>query len=159
MIPDLIDIDGAPWGVLPQGIHTATLSEVAEKFAGNQHRRKLLNGLVEAAKSLQQAGCKRIYVDGSFVTGKPKPDDYDGCWDPNSIDPKQLDPVFLDFSNGRRNQKLKYLGEMFPFGIERGSGKHFVDFFQVEKFTGKSKGIVEIDLTTESFNNVEGVKS
>lgn len=159
MIPDLINIDGAPWGVLPHGIHVATLSEVEQKFAVNRHRRKLFTGLVEAAKSLKQAGCKRIYLDGSFVTGKPKPEDYDGCWDPDCVNPEQLDPVFLDFSNGRRNQKQKYLGEMFPSGIERGSGKHFVDFFQVEKFTGKSKGIVEIDLTTESFNKVEGALS
>jgi hypothetical protein len=157
MIPDLIEIDGAPWGVLPSGIHTATLDEVAKKFANNHHRRKLFKGLVEAAKSLKQSGCKRIFLDGSFVTGKPKPNDYDGCWDPDSVNPKLLDPVFLDFSNSRMSQKQKYHGEMFPFGIERSSGKHFVEFFQVERFTGKSKGIVEIDLTIESFNNVEGV--
>lgn len=159
MIPDLDDINGAPWGVLPQGIHWATLDEIRAMFAVNKHRRKLFEGFILAAHSLKQAGCKCIYLDGSFVTGKPNPEDYDGCWEPDCVNPTLLDPVFLDFSNGRRNQKLKFLGEMFPAGIEQDSGKPFVEFFQVEKFTGKSKGILAIDLTSESFNRVEGVRS
>jgi len=159
MVPSLINITGSPWGVLPHGIHWATLDETRELFAVNQHRRKLFEGLLAAASSLKLAGCKCIYLDGSFVTGKPKPEDYDGCWEPNNVNPTLLDPVFLDFSNGRRNQKIKYLGEMFPSGIEKNSGKPFIEFFQIEKFTGEAKGILAIDLTKESFDTVKGDKS
>ena len=98
-------------------------------------------------------------LEGKTVTGKPKPEDYDGCWEPNNVNSTLLDPVFLDFSNGRRNQKIKYLGEMFPSGIEKNSGKPFIEFFQIEKFTGEAKGILAIDLTKESFDTVKGDKS
>jgi hypothetical protein len=60
-------------------------------------------------------------------------------------DPALLDPVFFDFSNGRYNQKQKYLGEFFPAAIVEGvSGKPFLDFFQTDKSTGKQKGIVRL---------------
>jgi len=48
---------------------------------------------------------------------------------------------------------------MFPSGIEKNSGKPFIEFFQIEKFTGEAKGILAIDLTKESFDTVKGDKS
>ena len=156
MVPDLIDINGAPWRVLPPGLHWATLAEVEIAFAQNPHRRRLFAGLQLAAVALKVAGCKYLFLDGSYVTGKPKPGDFDGCWSPEGVDPSLLDPVLLDFSNSRRNQKIKFLGELFPFHLEAAPGKAFLDFFQIEKHSGGQKGIVAIDLTIESFNTVEG---
>ena len=43
------------------------------------------------------AGCRRAYVDGSFVTAKEVPGDFDGCWEAEDVDPDALDPVLLDF--------------------------------------------------------------
>lgn len=159
MIPDLIDINGAPWRVLPPGVHWATLAEVETVFAQNPYRRKLFAGLQRAALALKIAGCKYLFLDGSYVTGKPKPGDFDGCWSPEGVNPSLLDPVLLDFSNSRRNQKIKFFGELFPFTAEAAPGQIFFDFFQVEKHSGGQKGIVAIDLTIESFNPVEGVAS
>ncbi|MCY4005877.1 MAG: hypothetical protein OXE84_03475 [Rhodobacteraceae bacterium] len=123
---------------------------IALQFASNPCRRRLFGGLKKASENLAISGCHWLYLDGSFVTGKPKPNDFDACWDPVGVDPQKLDPVFLDFHNRRAAQKAKFLGEFFP--STRKANAHmsnFIDFFQVEKFTGQSKGIVLIDLTTD----------
>lgn len=89
-------------------------------------------------------------MDGSFVTSKEKPGDYDGCWDRGGMDLALLtktDPVLLDFRNGRVAQKLKYGGEMFPADlVEAKSGRVFLEFLSKDKDTGDPKGIVVIDL-------------
>lgn len=150
MIPDLIDLPGSPWPVLPVGAHRATLVEVNSHFAYNHRRRQLFAGLMIASRSLAQAGCMRLFLDGSFVTKKPEPRDYDVCWDPDGVDRHQLDPVFTDFDNNRAAQKAKFGGEFFPSTASVGSnGRKFIDFFQADKFTSQPKGIVLIVLTDD----------
>ena len=150
MIPDLITIAGSPWKVLPPGIHPATLDDVQTLFSTNRHRRELFEGLVLGSLSLRAAGCAFIFLDGSFVSGKPRPGDYDACWSPEGVNPIALNPVFKTFLNGRANQKYEFKGEFFPSSMtESGCGRSFVDFFQVDRFTGKAKGILEIELTND----------
>jgi len=43
------------------------------------------------------AGCRTAYVDGSFVTAKEDPEDFDGCWESEGVSLKALDPVLCDF--------------------------------------------------------------
>ena len=145
MIPPLVDI-GSLWEVLPPGIHDAGLGEVENRFATNDHRRRLFDGFRRAAEALRGAGCRTIYLDGSFVTGKPNPGDFDACWDDAGVDDGRLDPVLLDFSNRRRAQKQKYHGELFPAGAAAAPGSVFIDFLQTDRHTGRRKGIVRIRL-------------
>jgi hypothetical protein len=150
MIPALAAIVGSPWDVLPPGIYEATLAEVEQKFGYNPRRRTLFAGLIEAAVLLSLVGCRTILLDGSYVTGKPVPGDYDACWDTVDVDFAKLDPVFDDFDNGRANQKARFGGEFFPSTlIEAGSGGPFAEFFQIDRFTGKRKGILSIPLATD----------
>jgi hypothetical protein len=149
MIPSLIALAGAPWKVLPPGIHPATLSEVEATFAINQPRRDLFAGFKVGAASLFSAGCLTLFLDGSYVTAKPIPGDYDACWHPAGVDPAKLDPVFRDFSNLRQAQKAKFGGEYFPSTMGNTPSQPFLDFFQNERFTGGRKGIVSIDLNTD----------
>jgi len=67
-----------------------------------------------ALATLNRAGCSTVYIDGSFVTVKLEPGDYDACWDIDGVNVEALDAVFLDFSKGRMAQKRKYFGEFFP---------------------------------------------
>jgi len=100
--------------------------------------------------SLRLAGCKSVYVDGSFVTTKEIPADFDGCWDLDGVDISLLHPVLLDFNSGRLAQKAKYGGELFPAQFtENGSGKTFLEFFTNDKETGETKGIVAFNLQGE----------
>jgi hypothetical protein len=99
---------------------------------------------------LRAAGCNRVYVDGSFVTDKAMPGDYDLAWEPVNVDVAlllSLDPVFGIFDNGRAAQKARYQGEFFPSSLNEGfTGRTFLDFFQIDKDTGAPKGIVALDL-------------
>jgi hypothetical protein len=149
MIPDLVSITGAPWKVLPPGIHPAILSEVEATFAINQPRCDLFAGFLAGVTSLWSSGCVTVYLDGSYVTGKPIPGDYDACWDPVGVDPAKLDAVFFDFSNYRQTQKAKFKGEYFPSTLPNSPGQPFVEFFQNDRFTGSRKGIVSINLKSD----------
>jgi hypothetical protein len=136
-------------GLLPPGIHSASWAEVEARFGFNAHRQWLLGGARRAFLALHVAGCSSGYLDGSFVTSKVLPGDYDACWSGAGVDPNLLDPTLLDFTHGRRNMKAKYLGDLFPAELQEGaSGRLFLDFFQIDKLTGGAKGIVLIDLGT-----------
>ena len=96
---------------------------------------------------MKSAGCPIVYVNGSFVTAKDVPNDFDACWGEAGVDPTILDPVLLTFDPGRVTQKAKYLGELFPASaIAIGDGFSFLEFFQMDKETGSPKGIIAIDL-------------
>jgi hypothetical protein len=134
-------------GTLPRGIHRASWKEVSMRFGTNPHRRRLLAGLRKVLRVLRRAGCSTVYLNGSFVTSKETPADYDVCWDVRGVNPRRLDAVFLDFSYGRAAQKVRYGGEFFPAQAPEGaSGRAFLEFFQIDKETGRAKGIVAIHL-------------
>jgi hypothetical protein len=126
------------------------LADVAAAFAVNAWRRELFDGLVLACSKLRSAGCVAIFLDGSYVTGKPRPSDFDACWDPTGVDRAKLDLVFLEFANGRAAQKAIFKGEFFPSSMMcLDVGKGFLDFFQMDRFTGKQKGIISIPLSAD----------
>lgn len=139
-------------GLLPPGIYWAEWAEIRERFGGTAHRRRLLVGLRKALQSLASVGCKAVYINGSFVTSKEVPGDFDACWDAEGVDVDLLqkrDPVLLTFENERAAQKTKYLGEFFPAQAQAESSapyRIFLEFFQIDKETGHPKGIVAIDL-------------
>ena len=149
MIPNFNDQGG-----LPSGIYPVTLAEIAERFANNPARLALFEGLKGGLQNLQAAGVRRIFVDGSFVTTKPIPADIDGCWESGEhVEVDKLDPVWLDFSHSRAAMKQKYGLDFFPhFGIEAGSGKPFVEFFQTSR-NGTQRGILVVDLEVEGTDN------
>ncbi|RXE84306.1 hypothetical protein DRB05_20490 [Pseudoalteromonas sp. A757] len=142
-----IDIPSAPWPVLQEGVHTLTITEFETLFVFNSHRRNQYEGLRKAIDMLKEAGCSKLYIDGSYVTKKPLPGDYDACWEREGVDITKLDKVLLDFSDRRRAQKEKYEGEFFLADNKADHvGTLFLDFFQREKHSGCRKGIVLLEL-------------
>jgi hypothetical protein len=134
-------------GDLPPGVHFATWREIEDRLSFNPRRRRLLAGFRRACNELRTAGCRLVYLDGSFVTTKKHPRDFDACWDVQNVDDDKLDPVFWDFSRGRAAQKQRFLGEFFPAQLPEGAtGRAFMDFFQVNKLSGEPKGIVAFRL-------------
>jgi hypothetical protein len=138
-------------GCLVPGVHFMTWNDFYDRFSFSPKRKELLEGLERAIDTLRQCGCTVIFIDGSFVTQKLDPNDYDACWEgeirlvvPNM---QVIEPLFLDFSNGRKSQKHKYKGEIFPAEIPADSlGTSYLDFFQQISFTNEKKGIVAIKL-------------
>jgi DNA-binding XRE family transcriptional regulator len=114
---------------LPEGEYEVDWQELVERFGWNSRRRQLLDGLAEAIELLAAAGCRRLWLNGSFVTAKEEPADFDACWDPSGVDLDALDPIFMDFSQGRAAQKRRFGGELLPNVIESRSGLSFSEFF------------------------------
>jgi hypothetical protein len=135
-------------GLLPPGIHIAEWAEVWAAFGTNPHRQRLLAGFLRAIRALKVAGCKLVYLDGSFVTGKEKPGDFDGCWEISGVNSASLDPILLTFDSGRLAQKIKYGGELFPATSVANpiTMQTYIEFFQIDKETGVAKGLIAIDL-------------
>jgi Family of unknown function (DUF6932) len=133
-------------GNLPPGIHDATWTEIVNRYATSTRRRDLLDGLLDALRSLKTAGCAIVYLDGSFVTAEEHPRDFDACWASAGVDLDRIDAELLDFSHERGAQKARYGGELFPADRPaQGDGTTFLDYFQRGR-TRQPKGIVAIDL-------------
>lgn len=149
MIPDFNNI-----GNLPPGVHDATWDEIVQRFGWTSRRCELLDGLKAAVESLRQAGCRRVFVNGSFVTNKDEPGDIDVAWDPEGADVDrllELEPVFGDFEDRRAAQKAKFGCEFFPASFAADLvGNTFLEFFQIDRETEAEKGIVALDLKGES---------
>lgn len=137
-------------GILPPGVHSAEWSEFKEIFGTNLTRQRMIDGLELAMTQLKAAGCRIIYIDGSFVTSKQKPGDFDACWEDNGVDIKYLEsiaPTLFNFALRRAEQKIKYKGEIFPSNYPANdSGTAYIDFFQFDTRTNTCKGIIAIDL-------------
>ncbi len=137
------------FGLLPPGIHWAEWDEVVARFGLTPQRLRLLDGFKTALDNLAAAGCQAVYLDGSFVTRKVEPEDFDACWSSVSVVPEKLLPVLLDFSDGRRAQKARSGGELLiaeaPADLE---GQTVLDYFQHEVRRGvvRRKGIIGIKL-------------
>lgn len=132
-------------GRLPEGEHAVSWDELVDRFGWTPRRRQLLDGLAEAIELLAAAGCTRVWLNGSFVTAKDEPADFDACWDPDGVELDALDPIFFDFADRRANQKARFGGDLFPNVVESGSGLVFADFFKNER-DGGHKGIVVLSI-------------
>lgn len=140
-------------GNLPVGIHQARWEEVAARYGYTPHRMALLAGLKRALDALRAAGCRRAYLDGSFVADTEAPGDFDACWETDGVDVSRLalsEPIFFDLRPGRRAQKARFGGEIIPIDRPPGAadpfGTSILDVFQRDKHAGAPKGIVVIDL-------------
>lgn len=124
-------------GYLPPGIYEPTWAEFWDRYSTNNYRKQMLTGLRLALEKLKLAGCRRVYIDGSFVTDKARPNDYDGCFDVFGIDENLIDPIFLQPDLAA--QKAKFCGELLPNAAIAG-------FFQTD-INGNAKGIIALDPT------------
>jgi hypothetical protein len=135
-------------GNLPPGVHFCEWEEFIERFGTNDRRLLLMRGLQMAMEQLKAANCRTIYINGSFVTIKPDPRDFDACWDREDVDYDYLRknaPRLLNHWD-RSAQKSKYKGEIFPSDQPVG---HYdltsIELFQRDRQLNP-KGLIAIDL-------------
>ena len=107
-----------------------------------------MRGLRMAMEQLKAGGCRTIYINGSFVTIKPDPGDFDACWDSEDVDYDYLRknaPRLLNHLD-RSAQKSKYKGEIFRSDQPVGDyDLTSIEFFQRDRQLNP-KGIIAIDL-------------
>ena len=138
-------------GFLPTGIYPATWVAISARFGGNPERTFLLAGLHRALDVLAAAGCRRAWIDGSFVTdvesqwGRP-PGDVDVCWDLAGVDIAQLAALAPELHPLRGDplaRRRRFGGDYFPVVEPIAIGQ--VEAFQFTR-DGEPKGIIVISL-------------
>jgi hypothetical protein len=123
-------------GVLPPGIHQASLEEIEDRFGRESELRQIqMQSLWWLLELVKRAGVKRLIINGSFVTDEFEPNDVD-CGllisPDHSHDATALDEIatglpFLDLQ----------LVEQVDFTM-------LVDqFFATDRFR-KLKGVIEV---------------
>lgn len=145
MIPDFTDE-----GLLLPGVHEATLEELREKLGFSRRRRDLIDGLERALTLMGGCEVRRVYLDGSFVTDKPRPGDIDECYDVEpGMDLQSMYPIWPLSHLNRAKSKAAFGVEFFPADtVEAGSGQPFLQFFQRDR-EGSPKGVVAMELRGE----------
>jgi hypothetical protein len=89
--------------------------------------------VVRGCELASGGGLSKIWLNGSFVTSKDTPGDFDAVWDDSGVDESGLDPVFFDLSGGRKAQKMRFGGELFPNWVNLSSDSLFSEFFQHDR--------------------------
>ena len=129
------------YGILNPGIHKMTWEEFSKTFNKSLRREILLIGLEKIYHILRNIGATHIYIDGSFVTNKLDPGDWDACFDA----PEYVLYEIRELPNRKKIKEL-YGGDLFYVGSEADEyGTKYLDFFQ--QIRGSSvlkKGIVEL---------------
>ena len=125
-------------GYLPPGIWAMSWVDFWERYGYNSRRANLLSGLMFALKLLVRSNCQTIYIGGSFITNKERPNDIDGCFDGMGIDIGMLDPVFQDIDEQHAR---------FGCELRMDFMSAFQGFLQKNR-DGEPIGIVEIDLSS-----------
>jgi hypothetical protein len=124
---------------LPPGLYTCKLAEIEARFAINEHRRSLFNKLIKVIEILKTANCSEVYLDGSFITAKTHPNDFDLCYETTGLQPtKSFKPLLtLDIET----RQAAYGGDIFPRMPEPPFRSDHVRLWQTDK-NGDAKGII-----------------
>jgi hypothetical protein len=168
-------------GLLPLGEHTATFAELRSSILATgsgsaewdaKWRQELINRAEVLVRQLWQVGITQIFLDGSFVEDKDRPNDIDGYFEVdakrvatgelerelNILDPHKIwtwDPASRRPHRGSAKTQLpmwhQYRVELYPHypGLialrdEWGNELQFPSAFRQQRHTGYRKGIIKI---------------
>ena len=132
---------------MPPGRHETTIEEVRRRFGiASVIRGRLFKGLSAVAARARKAGAGRLYLNGSFVTDKKGPGDWDAVLVvPVGFNPGSKDGAFLA---DRKRIKEDYGGDLFViYEDDVEILEHYVDQVFGHDRHGRPKGMLVIDLT------------
>lgn len=142
MVPDFRDD-----GYLPEGLHLATEAEITFRFGtSTKQRRRLALRLRRWIELVQRIAAHRLFVDGSFVTSNPEPNDVDAVvWLADDfvdrVSRGDSEAVELETMLLTRRPEEIFAAE------DRRDWDAWVEFFsRTREADGKRKGIVEVEL-------------
>ena len=134
-------------GELPEGIHTATLREIARAFGSASAYRDLLFQRIQRLHEIASATGQlvRFVVYGSFVTSKPNPNDvdvfmvFDDTFDASAYGGEVA--ILLDHAaaDAHFGASVFWLRRPAAFGGEQAT----IEFWQTKR-DGGQRGIVEV---------------
>lgn len=142
MIPDFRED-----GYLPEGLHLATEAEVTFRFGTNTARRqRLALRLLRWIELARAVSARRLFVDGSFVTARPEPNDVDAViWLPDDFVER------VSVGNPESLELESMLLTRHPEEIFAAEDRHdwndWIEFFtRTRESDGRRKGVVEVEL-------------
>ena len=134
-------------GYLPEGLHVATEAEVTFRFGtATSRRRRLALRLRRWLELSRSVRAKRLFVDSSFVTAKPDPNDVDavvwlGADFVDRVSRGDVDAVELEMMLVTRQPQEIFAAE------DRRDWDDWVEFFsRTRESDGRTKGVVEVKL-------------
>jgi len=133
-------------GLLPPGVHQATLPDLMARFGGNSKRAEVLGNLEKMVADAKAAGLpvKKVYVAGSATTAKPYPGDFDAILvleKPRSSITSPAQRQFLDEAFVKRT----YKGDVFAIVEGDSALTEKLNFFSKTR-EGTARGVIEIPL-------------
>ncbi len=138
------------FGLLLPGVHELDEQVLTELLGFTSSRKELIEkGLKPFLRELSPFKPKCIYIDGSFVTGKPIPGDIDGF-----IPASFGDPLHMFLTNEWKRLKAAYRIDFYPAltdWVGMGSMSYWMDFFGATRDDPpQAKGIISLGLTERS---------
>ena len=132
-------------GMLPVGVYECSLAEVAARFGWNPYRQRLVRSfgdfLVNEIRNAEFPD--PLYVNGSFVTDKEKPEDVDVVLD---LRPAGEDRAWRGLALMEKERKRFREQYDVDFWVNLPGQNNFADFFQyVGVKSAKFKGLAHTD--------------
>jgi hypothetical protein len=145
-----MDLEYNQFGNLVPGVHEMEWEEFKEKFGITDHRLWLIEGIELAIEDLRKVGCPAIFIDGSFVTKKAIPTDFDLCWEDEGISLKDVKKICYPLVDcGWRMSTIieRYRGEVVPKNniIDLDKGLTVYAWYTEDR-QGRDKGIIKINI-------------
>jgi hypothetical protein len=172
----------APGGLLPPGDHPLTIAELRQSYLVTgegldipgwdaRWRAQLVDNLELFVRQLWQIDVKRVFVNGSFITSKPHPEDIDAYFEcevtgyarilvgllqaeptlPWDLTRRPIDPMTnlrkpVMWHTHRVEIFPHFTDHPQPTGVrnERGDDLYFPTLFRLDKATLRPKGVIQI---------------
>lgn len=134
------------YGVLPPGLHRASLEELNQRLGFSPRRQELIRvGLRYVCGELKSLGIPELFLDGSFATVKPSPADIDGY-----VIAKLGSDVATAVQDRRRRWSARHQVDLFVAFEDvagHGSVAYWEDFFgHTREQPPQAKGLVKLIL-------------
>ena len=136
-----------PDGYLPEGIYLAGEAEITFRFgAKSQRRRRLALRIRRWIELARKVNALRFFIDGSFITSKPNPNDVDAVvWLPpdfnNLIQQNHQEAIELEQMVLTRRPEELFAAE------DQTDWDEWIEFFsQTRETDRRKKGLVEVEL-------------
>jgi hypothetical protein len=125
-------------GVLPPGVHAATLSEIEERFGRQTELRRVQMESIRWVVDLAvRAGVERIVLNGSFVTD---------IMEPNDVDCALLLADDYPRDTAASDELIKGLPFMEILRVDAEGFDRLVNRFFATDRHGVAKGMIEVEL-------------
>ena len=123
---------------------TLTYEELEQHLATTPKRMELLKNVLPYFRIFHSCGCKTVYIGGSFVSKKNRPEDIDVCFDLSGVDKAKIRKVFPQFYDINQRGRIRRDQMVHIFTLEKGNTELF-DFLNTDR-DDNLKGLVKIDL-------------